>query len=164
VAEQLNREQRLEQALRDLIRSYVCVLENGRDRILMLGGDCDPVDVMERGNPYLNKAKAALAYGVPPTHVPSGFIESESQWRKRLTTLPDAVVKSCDWPNEQQRFEASALFEGRARAPERFPGQPWRYTGDFDQWLWKGWLARAGVQVPTGVLVPPVEASDEAQP
>jgi hypothetical protein len=71
MAEQLTREQRLEKALRDLIRAYVTTLENGRDRIVFLsGGDqsaCDPVEVMERGDPYLNAAKAALASGVQPS-------------------------------------------------------------------------------------------------
>jgi hypothetical protein len=54
---------------------------------------------------------------------------------------------SGDWFSEQKQFEASALFEGRAHAPERFPGQPWRYTSEFDQWQWAGWIARAGSAV-----------------
>jgi hypothetical protein len=48
-------------ALKDLYRSYVNTLEAGRDRILFLGGDCDPVDVMEQGNPALRRARAAIA-------------------------------------------------------------------------------------------------------
>lgn len=31
-------------ALINLHRAYVRLLENGRDRILMLGGECDPVE------------------------------------------------------------------------------------------------------------------------
>lgn len=50
----------LEGALKDLIRGYVNTIENGRDRIIFLGGDCDPVDVMERGDPYLQEARKAL--------------------------------------------------------------------------------------------------------
>jgi hypothetical protein len=64
MANQLTREQRLERALRDLIRHYVIALENGRDRIIELGGECDPVEAMERSDPYLRKAREALAYGV----------------------------------------------------------------------------------------------------
>jgi hypothetical protein len=48
------------EALKRLDRAYVRTLENGRDRIRMLGGDCDPVDVMERGDPDLREAREAL--------------------------------------------------------------------------------------------------------
>lgn len=48
-------------ALRDLYKAYVRLLENGRDRIVALGGQCDPVDVMERGDPYLRAARDAIA-------------------------------------------------------------------------------------------------------
>ncbi|QFY77343.1 hypothetical protein DUD43_06455 [Alcaligenes faecalis] len=51
----------LSKALRDLTRGYVNLLENGRDRILDLGGQCDPVDVMEASDPWLKSARAALA-------------------------------------------------------------------------------------------------------
>lgn len=53
--------QRLREALRNLIRGYVNTLENGRDRIMFLGGECDPVDVMERNDIHLRAARAALA-------------------------------------------------------------------------------------------------------
>lgn len=49
------------EALKRLVRSYVNTMESGRDRIVALGGDCDPVDVMERGDPYLRLAKDAIA-------------------------------------------------------------------------------------------------------
>jgi hypothetical protein len=55
------REAQLEEALRQLIRGYMILLENGRDRILLLGGQCDSVEVMERGDPYLREARAALS-------------------------------------------------------------------------------------------------------
>jgi hypothetical protein len=51
----------LVKALRRLYRGYVNSLESGRDRILFLGGDCDPVDVMERGDPHLREARAILS-------------------------------------------------------------------------------------------------------
>ena len=53
--------ERLRSALKDLSRAYVSMMETGRDRIIALGGDCDPVDVMERGDPYLRKAREALS-------------------------------------------------------------------------------------------------------
>lgn len=49
------------EALKRLTRAYVSTMESGRDRIVALGGDCDPVDVMERGDPYLGLAKDAIA-------------------------------------------------------------------------------------------------------
>jgi hypothetical protein len=52
--------ERLRAALKDLIRQYVNMLESARDQIIALGGDCDSVDVMERGDPYLRKAREAL--------------------------------------------------------------------------------------------------------
>lgn len=48
-------------ALKDLRRAYVNLLESGRDRIVSLGGSCDPVDVMERNDPHLRRAAAAIA-------------------------------------------------------------------------------------------------------
>lgn len=55
------RERGLREALQSLIRAYVRLLENARDRIVMLGGQCDPVDRMERDDPNLRDARAALA-------------------------------------------------------------------------------------------------------
>lgn len=51
----------LSKALRHLIRGYVNLIENGRDRILEAGGRCDPLDVMEASDPWLKSARAALA-------------------------------------------------------------------------------------------------------
>jgi hypothetical protein len=57
----------LEKALQDcikahqrLIRAYVSLLESGHDRIIYLGGKCDPVDQMEASDPALREAKAAI--------------------------------------------------------------------------------------------------------
>jgi hypothetical protein len=47
--------------LADLYRAYVRLLEAGRDRIMDLGGTCDPVDMMERSDPFLIRARRALA-------------------------------------------------------------------------------------------------------
>ena len=51
----------LEQGLRDLYRAYVRLLESGRDRITSLGGDCDPVDVMEQTDIDLRKVLRGIA-------------------------------------------------------------------------------------------------------
>lgn len=51
----------MREALQGLVRAYVNTLESGRDRIIELGGDCDPVDVMERADPFLRAAREALA-------------------------------------------------------------------------------------------------------
>jgi len=47
--------------LKRLSLAYVSLMKTGRDRIVALGGDCDPVDVMERGNPWLRSAKEVIA-------------------------------------------------------------------------------------------------------
>lgn len=51
---------RLRQATKDLMRAYVNLMETGRDRIIESGGQCDPVDVMERRDPYLRQARDAM--------------------------------------------------------------------------------------------------------
>ncbi|MBH1392402.1 hypothetical protein I5U25_05715 [Stenotrophomonas maltophilia] len=43
-----------------LYRAYVRLLESGRDRILDLGGTCDPVDVMEANDVDLQAARRVL--------------------------------------------------------------------------------------------------------
>jgi len=53
--------ERLISAIKNLRRAYVNMLENGRDRIVSLGGQCDPVDVMEMNDPHLRDADAAMA-------------------------------------------------------------------------------------------------------
>lgn len=58
-------------ALQKLVLAYVNLLELGRDRIIALGGQCDPVDVMEAGDPALRAAKAAvIAAGGSPEDKP----------------------------------------------------------------------------------------------
>lgn len=51
----------LESALKSMVSGYMRLLQSGYDRITDLGGDCDPVDVMERDDAYLREARAALA-------------------------------------------------------------------------------------------------------
>lgn len=56
-----SKEETLLKALKYLARHYVGVLEHGRDRIIALGGTCDPVDVMERGDPHLRQVREVIA-------------------------------------------------------------------------------------------------------
>jgi len=53
----------LEDGMRRLYRGYVNTIESGRDRIVSLGGTCDPVDAMERGDPVLMATRALLDGG-----------------------------------------------------------------------------------------------------
>jgi hypothetical protein len=53
--------ERMTGALKDADRAYVNLLENARDRIVFFGGTCDPVDVMERGDPYLIQLRSLIA-------------------------------------------------------------------------------------------------------
>ncbi len=53
--------ERAHKMLARLYQGYVNTLETGRDRIIFLGGSCDPVDVMEAGDPVLIAARAALS-------------------------------------------------------------------------------------------------------
>ena len=56
----------LRDALNKMNRAYVNLIENARDRIIALGGDCDPVDMMERDDPNLRESKEALAKVMKP--------------------------------------------------------------------------------------------------
>lgn len=47
-------------ALKALYHAYVRLLESGRDRIIDLGGTCDPVDVMEANDVDLQAARRVL--------------------------------------------------------------------------------------------------------
>lgn len=47
--------------LKHMTCSYHRALENGYDRIIFLGGDCDSVDKMENDDPFYAKARAFLA-------------------------------------------------------------------------------------------------------
>lgn len=51
--------------LRRLYVAYVRLLESGSDRIRDLGGSCDPVDVMERGDIDLRRVRELLALLTP---------------------------------------------------------------------------------------------------
>jgi len=55
------RNEALRRELGALMRGYVNLLENGRNRIMDLGGQCDPVDVMEARDPWLRDARVALS-------------------------------------------------------------------------------------------------------
>lgn len=48
------------QALKEMNRAYVRLLESGRDRIIDAGGTCDPVDVMEANSPDLKAARIVI--------------------------------------------------------------------------------------------------------
>lgn len=49
------------EALRDLIKSYEALVYTARDRIIDLGGDCDPAPRMIADDPALLEARSALA-------------------------------------------------------------------------------------------------------
>lgn len=48
------------QELKRLYTAYIDLLEIGRERIIAAGGTCDPVEVMEQGDPALNRVRAFL--------------------------------------------------------------------------------------------------------
>lgn len=52
-------------AMHDLRRGYLTLLENARDRIIFLGGECDTLARMIEADTYLRAADAALAAAQP---------------------------------------------------------------------------------------------------
>lgn len=107
-------EQMLREALQDLIRAYVRALENGRDRIVMLGGQCDPVDVMERDDPSLRQAKAALAQPAE-----GGEADTGPQVLRQVFALceatEEALHESCSQHSREDstQFNRGRLFEAK---------------------------------------------------
>ena len=61
VAELEKQRDELLAALEAMNRAYILLMENGRDRISDLGGECDPLDVMERSDPALRESRAVIA-------------------------------------------------------------------------------------------------------
>lgn len=57
----VNQRDELLAALKRLAKEHVIALEGGYDRIKSLGGDCDPVDVMERNSRALRDTRALIA-------------------------------------------------------------------------------------------------------
>lgn len=68
---------------RALYQAYVALLESGRDRIKDLGGTCDPVDVMERGDIALRRARDVIA-------------DAQSQQQAAKAAAPAPALK-CAW-------------------------------------------------------------------
>lgn len=55
-----SKERLLLTALKELQRGYVALLESARDRIMLHGGTCDPLSMMETGDPFLTTARATI--------------------------------------------------------------------------------------------------------
>jgi len=108
MSNQTSNERALLKALKDLARHYVLLMENGRERIIFLGGDCDPVDVMERGDPYLKQARDAIAAAESSRETPDkreSFDElmsldpavlrerylNQKTWMRSYALLPDQI-------------------------------------------------------------------------
>jgi hypothetical protein len=67
--------------LKYLARHYVGILEHGRDRIIDLGGQCDPLEVMESGDPHLRIVREIIAKHErgPPAQLPHHDGEGEEK-------------------------------------------------------------------------------------
>jgi hypothetical protein len=76
-------------ALNDLYQAYVRLLEAGMDRITGLGGTCDPVDAMEKSDPYLIRARRAIAALQHPQPAPNETrVTDDAQSEKWLPIKP----------------------------------------------------------------------------
>lgn len=85
-------------ALSNLYRAYVNLLEAGRDRIIDLGGQCDPVLVMERSDPALIEARACLA----DAHTVSGYVCAECKAALRPGYTCDVCFSDEPYDGERQ--------------------------------------------------------------
>jgi hypothetical protein len=124
----------LSDALRALIRAYVNLLENGRDRIRMLGGECDDVPTMERSDPHLRAARAALSTHAAPARnsepVEPAEIVGDTRFEGWLSERPESdplFKRSRDYHKQDMRDAYWAGYcERRAtqlRAPARNGGE-----------------------------------------
>lgn len=81
----------MREAHQRLIRAYINLLESGRDRIVSLGGTCDPVDQMEAGDPALREAKEALTAANAVSEQPTKLDEIE-QYRLQMAAISTAAI------------------------------------------------------------------------
>jgi len=118
-----SKEQVLLKALKYLARHYVGQLENARDRIVSLGGQCDPVDVMERGDPHLLRVREVIASVEATPSETTTDAEDAAKWRAlrncaRITSngsaglhvpealaRPDAHVTLNFWTHNERETE-----------------------------------------------------------
>lgn len=117
-----------EEALRRLIRAYVRLLEAGRDLIIDHGGQCDPVDVMERSDPFLAEARATLAAAsqASPAPVPD---EQAGEWQwvpKEPTREMVSAGARCASSNMVYREMLAAAPSRPVAAEKREPLTPER--------------------------------------
>lgn len=76
-------------ALKTLRHRYLVLLEIGRDRIRDYGGECDPLEVMERGDFSLKDADAVIA--VAEKHPPHDDLQA------RVAQLEGALRHAFDF-------------------------------------------------------------------
>jgi hypothetical protein len=115
----VEREQVAVTALRALMRGYVNTLENGRDRILFLGGECDSVEDMERRDPHLDEARAALASlgalpGAKVDPVDAFLAEVRAEIIRARTKFPGSRVMTVALAEEFGELAKAALDEPAA--------------------------------------------------
>ncbi len=92
--------------LRRLYRAYVSLLETGRDRLMDRGVTCDPVDVMETGDPALVSARATIA----------ALAASPSPWRSMESIRREALEEAVKCADNAE-FRARGMVRG-ARGPK----------------------------------------------
>lgn len=104
-------------SLKRLVRGYVSLLESARERIIFHGGTCDTVEQMERGDPYLAEARAAILLAESAVETTRDVPNIE------LKDSSDAPCLWCGEPRQAHRLAAvhQGMFDPRMPAvcPQR---------------------------------------------
>lgn len=99
-----SKEETLLRTLKYLMRHYVGQLENARDRITSLGGQCDSVEMMERGDPHLAQVREVIA-SVEATPVETQPVASNLVSRlRRASQVPTDIASQA--ADEIERLQA----------------------------------------------------------
>lgn len=86
--------------LKRIYAAYVNLLESGRDRIIFLGGSCDPVDRMEEGDPVLRKVRAFLKASPAPSEAEKPLRpeeEAEAFIQAAVDNSPEPLRRLGEW-------------------------------------------------------------------
>lgn len=138
-------------ALKYLQRHYVGQLENARDRIVWLGGQCDSVETMERGDPHLRQVREVIA-SVEAT-------PDETFVQRIGPTEPDNDMVIC--PQCTSQFVAIPVnVQRRLSSPQSLPCECTTYcihSGYPDAPLCRGYFCREKVNAQKASDVPAKE-------
>lgn len=150
------------EALRKMNRAYVSLMENGRNRIVMLGGECDPVDVMERADPALIEAKKTLAAIQSGEQQRSQAAQDVLAERRRQVEVEGWTPEHDDQHADGQMALAAACYAFAAVVPDPEGGGRPPFGWPWDSLWWKTTTPRRDLVKAGALILAEIERLDRA--